>query len=57
MQTLTLKLEAVMVLLVTFVIAIVVMGSLNGLNAFEPVVALVQALVAFVLYRRWATPE
>ncbi len=57
MQTLTLKLEAVMVLLVTFLIAIVVMGSLNGLNAFEPVVALVQALVAFVLYQRWTTPE
>jgi len=57
METLKVKLEAVMALLVTFLVAIVVMGSMNGLSALEPVVALVQALAAFALYDRWATPR
>ena len=57
METLKVKLEAVMALLVTFLVAIVVMGSMNGLSALEPVVALVQALAAVALYDRWATPR
>ncbi len=57
MQTLAVKLEALMALIVTFLVALAVMGSLNGLSAFEPGVALVQAIAAFALYGRWATPR
>jgi len=57
METLKVKLEAVMALLVTFLVAIVVMGSMNGLSALEPVVAFVQAIAAFALYDRLATPR
>jgi len=57
METLKLKLEAVMALLLTFVVATAVMGSLNGLSPLEPIVALAQAIAAFALYQRWATPR
>ena len=55
MQTLSIKLEALMALLVTFLVALVVMGSINGLSALEPVVAFVQALAAYGLWPHWAT--
>jgi hypothetical protein len=57
MQTLAVKLEALMALLVTFLVALVVMGSSNGLSALEPVVAFVQALAAYGLWQHWATPR
>ena len=57
MQTLAVKLEALMALLVTFLVALVVMGSINGLSALEPVVAFVQALAAYGLWQHWATPR
>jgi hypothetical protein len=57
MQTLAIKLEALMALLVTFLVALVVMGSSNGLSALEPVVAFVQALAAYGLWQHWATPR
>lgn len=57
MQPLTVKLEALMALLVTFLIAVAVMGALGGLSSLEMLVALAQGVAVFCLWERCTAPR
>ncbi|MBA3748350.1 MAG: hypothetical protein H0W96_12795 [Solirubrobacterales bacterium] len=57
MQTLAVRLEALMVPCVTFLVAVTIMGSMGGLAPLEQLLAVVQATAAYFIWTRWAAPR